>query len=199
MKSKSLVFFLLLFATSCFAQGGYIKVDALVLGAKTQSQRLALVAPPLGMMVYQSDGVSGLYTNTPAGWTYSSKGATGERGIQGLPGVSAPASTPVTTEFVRYVQNATAQPQGDGIQKLLITIRFGYVPNSLIASLDTGQQLTIFEGTEPLEIGSTQYNMIVGRLNYYYFDRNSASFYCSNATEMARNGQQFQTQYQRIL
>lgn len=111
MKIKSLIFGLLLMATSCFAQNGYIKVDALVLGAKTQSQRLALVAPPLGLMVYQSDGVSGFYTNTSTGWTYSSKGATGEQGIQGLTG--APGS-----QGIQGLTGATGIQGPQGIQGL---------------------------------------------------------------------------------
>jgi hypothetical protein len=81
MKIKSLLFGLLLFASACgMAQNGYVKLDALVLGAKTQVQRLAL-NPVAGMVVYQSDGVRGLYTySPPTGWIYSGKSEPGTAG-----------------------------------------------------------------------------------------------------------------------
>jgi hypothetical protein len=36
----------------------------------TQTQRTALVSPPLGLMVYQTNGTEGLYINKSTGWTF---------------------------------------------------------------------------------------------------------------------------------
>lgn len=87
MKIKLILFCLLsLISVAGNAQTGYIKVDALVLASKTQAQRESISYPVVGMMVYQSNGLKGVYTFTPTGWIYSSKGEQGIQGIQGLKG-----------------------------------------------------------------------------------------------------------------
>lgn len=86
MKIKHILFCLLLLSSGIKAQTGYIKVDALVLASKTQAQRASISNPVVGMIVYQSDGLKGIYTFTPSGWVYSSKGDQGIQGVQGLKG-----------------------------------------------------------------------------------------------------------------
>jgi hypothetical protein len=87
MKIKLILFCLLLLSSGLTkAQTGYVKIDALVLGSKTQIQRTAMTNPIIGMLVYQSDGLKGIYTFTSTGWVYSSKGDQGLQGIQGLKG-----------------------------------------------------------------------------------------------------------------
>jgi hypothetical protein len=87
MKIKHILFCLLLLSSGIKAQTGYIKVDALVLASKTQAQRIAISNPVVGMIVYQSDGLKGIYTFAPNGWVYSSKGDQGVQGLKGDQGI----------------------------------------------------------------------------------------------------------------
>lgn len=74
MKNLFLVF-ILLFSFSTFSQKeSNVRVDGILYVPKTQVQRLAMVNLRVGMTCFQTDGVSGLYVYTSAGWVYSGGG-----------------------------------------------------------------------------------------------------------------------------
>ena len=83
MKRLFLLLILSLVWVDSFGQATF---DALILNPKTESQRLAIVSPRVGMSVYQSDGNKGIYTYNSSGWFYTSKGDQGIQGVQGIKG-----------------------------------------------------------------------------------------------------------------
>jgi hypothetical protein len=63
---------ILLFTFSVFSQKeSNVRVDGILYVPKTQTQRLAMVNPKIGMTCFQTDGTSGLYVYTSNGWLFA--------------------------------------------------------------------------------------------------------------------------------